>query len=200
MSRATSSSSSSSSERIAEHAHERRVGCHELAVGGGLEHAGRDVLEQFAVALLGRLQREQRMRALGRVAQHAFDHRRRQLLAHAGSRARRAATASDPASSSPSPTSTTIGICVALGWMRRKVVRPALSGRFRSSRIASTRPCLSRARPSASVEATSSRYGWPRIGGQRVGDPGLVAGLGADSRTLTFGIDGVYGGTRARKM
>jgi hypothetical protein len=66
---------------VAQHAHERGVRRHELAVGRGLEHAGRDVLEQLAVALLGGLQREQRVRALRGVAQHALDELRRELLA-----------------------------------------------------------------------------------------------------------------------
>ena len=64
---------------VAEHAHQRRVGRHELAVHGGLEHAGGDVLEQLAVALLGGLERLERVGALGRVAQHLVHQLRRDL-------------------------------------------------------------------------------------------------------------------------
>ncbi len=66
---------------IAQHAHQRRVCGHELAVDGGLEHPGGHVLEQLAIALLRRLQRQHGVRALGRVAQHALDQRRRQVIA-----------------------------------------------------------------------------------------------------------------------
>ena len=65
---------------VAEHAHQRGIGRHELAVGGGLEHARGDVLEQLAIALLGGLQREQRVRALGRVTQRLVHELRRKIL------------------------------------------------------------------------------------------------------------------------
>ena len=65
---------------VAQHPHERRVGGHELAVGRGLKDAGRDVLEELAVALLGRSEREQRMRPLCRVAQHLVDQVARDLV------------------------------------------------------------------------------------------------------------------------
>ena len=67
---------------VAQHAHEGRVRSHELPVHGGLEHAGRDVLEQLAVALLGSLERLERVRALRGVAQHLVHDLRRDLAFH----------------------------------------------------------------------------------------------------------------------
>jgi hypothetical protein len=66
---------------VTEHAHERRIRRHELAVGGRLEHAGRHVLEEFAIALFGCLQGQHRVRALGRIPQHALDERRTEVVA-----------------------------------------------------------------------------------------------------------------------
>jgi hypothetical protein len=65
---------------VAEHANEGGIRGHELAVRRRLEDAGRDVLEQLAVALLGRFQREQRMRALGCIPQHLVDQVPRYLV------------------------------------------------------------------------------------------------------------------------
>ena len=65
---------------VTQHPHQRRVGRHELAFGRRLEDPGRDVLEELTVALLGCLQREQRMRPLGRVAQHLVDQVARDLV------------------------------------------------------------------------------------------------------------------------
>ena len=65
---------------VAEHAHQRGVGRHELAVRRRLEDACRDVLEELAVPLLRGPEREQRVRALGRVAQHLVDQMRRDLV------------------------------------------------------------------------------------------------------------------------
>jgi hypothetical protein len=67
---------------VAEHAHQRRIGCHELAVARGLEHAGGDVLEQFAVALLGRLERLEGVSTLGGIAQHLVHELRGDVAAH----------------------------------------------------------------------------------------------------------------------
>ena len=65
---------------VAQHPHQRRVRCHELAVRRSLEDSRRDVLEELPVALLRGLQCQQRVRALGGIAQHLVDKVRRDLV------------------------------------------------------------------------------------------------------------------------
>jgi hypothetical protein len=65
---------------VTQHAYQRRVGGHELSFGRRLEDTGRDVLEELTVALLRGLEREQRMRPLGRIAQDLVDQVARHLV------------------------------------------------------------------------------------------------------------------------
>ena len=95
-------------------------------------------------------------------------------------------------SSPAASTTTTIGTCGAFGWTRRNVVSPELSGRPRSSRTASTRPCFSRARPSARVPATSSRNGLPRIAASASANRTWSSGRALISRTVAACIGPEY--------
>src|SRR5688572_17416652 len=65
---------------VAEQAYQRGVRGHELAVGRGLEYACNNVLVQFAIPALRSLQRQQRVRALGGVAQRLVQQRADDLL------------------------------------------------------------------------------------------------------------------------